>query len=88
MKKLVYFENNYVNDYRNNPDESEDNRVFDITIDGYPEDENEEGEVVAVLILTKHNDIIVEWHDNMYRMNQNVLDLVEESKKILREQIV
>ena len=48
MKKLVHFENNYVNDYRNNPDE--DDRAFDITIDGYPEDENEEGEVVSVLI--------------------------------------
>ena len=93
-KKLVYFENdywhdyNYCHDYRDTPLESDDDRLFDITIDGYPEDENAEGEVVVVLILTKHNDIVIEWHDNAYRMNENVLELVEESKTILKEQIV
>ena len=51
-------------------------------IDGYPEDENESGEVVATVVQTTHGDIAVVWHDNGYRMNETVLSLIEEIKSM------
>jgi hypothetical protein len=43
------------------------------------------GEVVAMVWITKHKDIIVDWHNNGYRLNETVLELIEDSKKELRE---
>ena len=57
-----------------------------ITIDGYPEDEDQPGEVVAHVWITKHGDIVVDWHDNCYRENDWVLELIEDSKRTLREE--
>jgi len=42
--------------------------------------------VVAVVWLTKHGDIVVDWHDNGYRTNVTVLDLIKESKSKLLEE--
>lgn len=53
-------------------------------IDGYPADENEEGEVVATVTLTLHGDIIVDWHDNSLRLNQEVLALIDDCRNELR----
>jgi len=81
--KLVCFENNYIEygeDLRDNPD-----ALAAVFIDGYPRDENAEGEVVAVVWLTKHGDIITDFHDNAYRLVPEVEKLVENSKEILRE---
>ena len=78
---LVFFENNYWEDYT--VEENED-ALASIYIDGFPEDANESGEVVAKVWITKHKDIIVDWHNNAYRMNDTVLELIEDSKRLLR----
>ena len=74
MKKLVSFENSYRGE--------EDGNSF-IAIDGFPDDENEEGEVVAIVWCTPHNDIVISWNNNAYRLNETVLNLIEESKREL-----
>lgn len=81
---LVSFENNYIltkKDFW----ESEGDIVASITIDGYPEDENEPGEVVAVVYITTHEDYVVHWVNRIYQFTPQVLELVDESKKILKE---
>ena len=45
-------------------------------VDGYPDHENGEGTVIATVTVTPHNDIYVDWHHNGYRMNDNVLELI------------
>ena len=81
--ELVYFENSYWEDYSVNKQED---ALASICIDGHPHDENAEGQVVAKVWITKHKDIIVDWHHNGYRMNETVLELIEESKKKLKEE--
>lgn len=84
--ELVYFENNYWEDYTVEADRDSEDALASIFIDGFPEDENESGEVVAKVWITKHKDIIVDWHNNMYRMNDVVLELIEDSKRLLRNE--
>lgn len=79
--ELVFFENQYWEDYT--VEENED-ALASIFIDGFPEEANESGEVVAKVWITKHKDIIVDWHNNAYRMNDTVLELIEDSKRLLR----
>ena len=79
--ELVYFENSYWEDYTI---EGNEDALASIFIDGFPEDENESGEVVVKVWITKHKDIIVDWHNNAYRMNDTVLELIEDSKRLLR----
>lgn len=79
MNKCVYFENNYVQNTHelqyDNPD------VYKaVTIDGFPKDENEEGTVIAQIFITKNGDLVTAWHDNSYRLNDKVIDLIKESK--------
>lgn len=74
MDKLVSFENTYQGE--------EDGNRF-VCIDGYPEDENASGEVIAMVWQTPHGDFVVDWHDNAYRDNEYVKELIEEGKKIL-----
>lgn len=69
MVKLVDFENNYRGE--------EDGNRF-VCIDGYPAG-NGEGHVVAMVWKTPHGDIVVDWHDNAYRMNTAVLELIEDA---------
>lgn len=45
-------------------------------IDGYPNNEEGAGMVIATVTVTPHNDIYVDWHHNGYRMNDNVLGLI------------
>lgn len=82
--ELVYFENQYWEDYTVEPNKDSEDALASIFIDGFPEDENESGEVVATVWITKHKDIVVDWHNNMYRMNDTVLELIESSKRLLR----
>ena len=82
MEKLVSFENHFFEDTQTLKDSNPD-ALASITIDGYPEDINASGEVVAVVYITQHGDIITSWHDNAYSLNEYVLELVEDSKKTL-----
>lgn len=87
IRDLVDFENTYI---QTAEDFSEDVRgnaaKACITIDGYTANEDEEGEVVCRVWMTSDNNFIIDWHNNGYRMNQTVLDLIEDSIKILSEQ--
>lgn len=81
---LVSFENNFVQtkvDFW----ESEGDIVASVTIVGYPEDENELGEVIAVVYITTHGDYVVHWANRIYQFTPQVLEMVDESKKILKE---
>ena len=80
-KEFTYFENNYW--CRFNEGEAEDAKDV-IYIDGFPEDDGE-GAVVAKVWLTRHNDIIVDWHDCRYQNYATVLELIEEAKQRLLE---
>lgn len=52
-----------------------------ISIDGWRTlDENEEGQVIAAVMLTPHGDIVVDWHDNGARLNENALTAITEAK--------
>lgn len=53
-------------------------------IDAYPDDDGP-GTVVAEIFLTEHDDLVVSWHDNGERMNQTVLELLDEAASTLRE---
>lgn len=56
-----------------------------ITIDCWKTDnDNEEGEVVATVILTKHHDICVVWHNNGARGDEVVLENIEDAKARLK----
>lgn len=58
-------------------------------IDAYPMNENGEqlsdGYVVAQVILSTHNDVIVAWHGSEGRANPEVLMLVEKAKIEIQE---
>lgn len=82
--ELVYFENSYWEDYTVVENRDSEDVLMSISIDGFPEDDSKSGEVIAKVWLTKHRDIVVDWHNNMYRMNDTVLKLVEDSKKVLK----
>lgn len=59
-----------------------------ITIDAWETgDDNEGGQVVAVVILTEHNDIAVVWNDNGARLDKEVNIAIQEAKKRLQEMI-
>ena len=56
-----------------------------ITIDCWKTDnDDEEGEVAAVVILTKHHDICVVWYDNGARADDVVLENIEDAKSRLK----
>lgn len=79
--ELVSFENLY----RVTQFEDEGDKLEEIYIDGYPENEDGEGRVVTTIIQTKHGDVVVDWHDSYYRLQKEVLELIESSKKELKE---
>lgn len=66
---------------------AEDQGLFaEITIDAWESDEdNKPGEVLAVVIMSAHGDIIVDFHDNGCRMNKQVLEHIEEATKELKK---
>lgn len=82
--ELVYFENSYWEDYTTEANIDSEDVLASISIDGFPEDPNESGEVIATVWITKHKDIVVNWHNNAYRMNEIVLELIEDSKRMLK----
>ena len=81
---LVSFENSFyegpleVQDIRGNQD-----ALACITIDGYPLDDSIPGRTVARIWLTKHGDIIVDFHDYAYALCDRVKELVDDSRQRL-----
>ena len=83
-ERMASFDNSYVqgrNEYA--ADEANADVFESVTIDGYPADENGQGESVAIIFITVHGDIVIDWRDNGYRMNDKVLALLEESRLML-----
>lgn len=60
-----------------------------ICIDGYPMnaygEQVTEGYVVAQVILSKHNDIIIVWNGMEGKLNPDVLSLIEKAKIEIQE---
>lgn len=68
-----------------NPSENDD-AVMKCYVDGYPADENAAGTVIACVSLTRHGDMVVDWHHNGYRMEPSVLELINDAKNLLSEE--
>lgn len=65
---------------------AEDDLFARVSIDAWEtDDDDEEGQVLAAVIMTKHGDLYVEYHDNGCRMNEQVLEAIDASKTQLRE---
>lgn len=45
--------------------------------------DNEEGTVIAHVLLTNHGDIVTDWHDDSARLRDNVLEAVTKAKNTL-----
>lgn len=57
-----------------------------VSIDGWQTAHgDEEGTVIANVILTRHGDIVVDFHDNGARMDAQVLTYISEAKAQLKE---
>ena len=60
-------------------------------IDAYPMNTDGEqvadGYVIAQVILSKHNDVIVAWNGSEGRLNPEVLNLIEKAKIEIQEYI-
>ena len=62
-----------------------DHLLAAVSIDAWETgDDDEEGRVVANVLLSRHGDIIVDFHDNGVRMDQQVLEHIAEAKTDLR----
>ena len=83
--KFVWFDNSYWEDYSEFRIRGNEDELGCIFIDGFPEDENESGEVIAKVWITKHKDIIVDWRYIEYESNNIVIELIVDSKNRLRE---
>lgn len=69
--RLITFESTYMFE------EPENGIITGICIDGYPADENEEGNVVAKVIKTKSGDIATVFTHNGYRNDPLVLEEIK-----------
>ena len=57
-----------------------------VTIDAWKTcRDDEEGSVIAQVILTKHGDIVTVWQDNGARLDKGILSAIEESKAELKD---
>lgn len=57
-----------------------------ISIDAWKtEDDNEEGRVIACVMLSKHGDILVNYIDNVARVDEIAQDAINDAKQQLRE---
>ena len=57
-----------------------------VTIDGWgTAGDTERGAVIATVILTKHGDIVTDFHDNGARMDTQVLSAIKEAKQTLKD---
>ena len=82
--KLVSFENTFYQDALQLEDDNPD--AFGcITIDGYPEDDDASGAVVAQVFITTKGQLITAWSRNDLRLNKSVLELIADAKRRLME---
>lgn len=57
-----------------------------ISIDGWKtQDENESGEVIASVLLSKHGDILVDYRDGVARRDEMAQEAIEEAKAQLKD---
>ena len=57
-----------------------------ISIDAWKTaDENEQGNVIARVILSKHGDVLVDYHDSLARMDEMAQEKISEAKSQLRD---
>lgn len=55
-----------------------------VVIDGwFTDDDNEQGESIATVVMTKHHDVVTVWHNNGARMDGEVLNAINEAKNNL-----
>lgn len=83
MENCVDFVNDYIEEswkYH------EDDTLLRVCIDGYPEDNTKSGTVIVTVSLTRRKDLVVDWHQNDYRLNENVKALIDETKIMLLQQ--
>lgn len=67
------------------PYSEEDGILAAVSIDGWKTArDNEQGEVIANVILTLHGDIVVDFHNNAARMNKSVLSAIQAAREKLR----
>lgn len=83
MENCVDFVNDYIEE---SWEYHEDDTLFRVYIDGYPEDNTKSGTVIATVSLTRRKDLVVDWHRNDYRLNENVKALIDETKIMLLQQ--
>lgn len=89
MKEYVSFECVHMEKTNKiNPDECHAFAYADI--DGYSVNENEEGTVICRVWMLKekqgcYSTFLVDWHDNRYRMNKQVLELITQAKNDLEQ---
>lgn len=81
---LTQFENSYTEtaDAEIIDEKSKNELIIRTCIDGYPpneEDDEKYAEVVAAVLTTIDGATVVEWHDNLYRFNDTVNNLIDES---------
>lgn len=78
------------NDYASGPlfdgsDIDEEGYLGYISIDGWKSDrDDEEGQVIAAVMITPHGDVVVDWHDNGARLNEATLSAISEAKARLQ----
>ena len=62
----------------------DDDLFAGITIDGWQtDDDDEQGCVIATVLMSKHRDLLVTWHDNSVRMDKTVNDVIQDAKRKL-----
>ena len=71
-------------------DSDENKALAYADIDGYPADENGQGTVICRVWLLREKDgiypsYLVDWHDNRYRNNRQVTDLIAQVKTDLEQ---
>lgn len=75
------------NDYfEDSIDSLEGDVLARITIDAWKtSDDNEEGKVVACVMLSKRGEVLVDYHDNVARMDEMAQEAITEAKGRLKE---
>jgi len=79
--------NDYIEDENTNyPDDQEGDVKRLICIDAWKSDnDNENGEVIAKVILTTHNDLCVVYVDNLARTDEYAQQMINEAKEIIKQ---
>lgn len=72
--------------YGEERDEENEGLFGGVSIDGWKtDDDDESGEVIANVLLTTEGKLIVDWHNNGARMNEEVLEAIKEAAAELKK---